>query len=291
MSTVVGTFKDMAEAQRVVAALTDAGYSTDQISLVASDTDGRYQEWVRNDVDVDDDVTGGEGALVGGVEGGVIGFLVGLGALAIPGIGPIVAMGPLLGGLVGAGVGAVTGGLVASLVNLGVPETAADTYAEAARRGYVLVIVNGLSEAKIDNVEDIMDLYDVVDIDERNEYWQNEGWTGYDPEVEAFTPADYERERISLTDPYDGYDMYYDDFYNHYNTNYAHTSYVYEDYDPAYRFGYLLGTDPQYNSYMTWNDLEPIARRDWQTRDQGAWEDFKDSVRYAWERVKMAITT
>jgi uncharacterized membrane protein len=62
---------------------------------------------------------------------------LGLGALAIPGIGPIVAMGPLLGGLIGAGVGAVTGGITAALIDLGVPEDDIDAYAEATRRGYV----------------------------------------------------------------------------------------------------------------------------------------------------------
>ena len=290
MSAVVGTYKDMTEAQRVVAALTDAGYSTDQISLVASNREGRYQEWVRDDVHVDDDVSGGEGALVGGIEGGVIGVLVGLGALAIPGFGPIVAMGPLLGGLIGAGVGAVTGGLTASLVNLGVPETAADTYAEAARRGYILVVVNGLDEAGMDNVEDIMNLYDVVDIDERGEYWESQGWTGYDPEADPFTASEYEREGRSLVDTYDDYDLYYDDFYNHYNTHYAHSAYIYDDYDPAYRFGYRLASDPRYSSYTTWEELAPVARRDWETREGGAWEEFKDSIRYAWERVKMAVT-
>jgi hypothetical protein len=299
MSTVIGTYKDITEAQRVVTALREAGYTNEQISLVASNTDERYREWVRdhNGVDVnvvDEDVSGGEGAIVGGIEGGVIGMALGLGALAIPGIGPIVAMGPLLGGLIGAGVGAVTGGITAALIDLGVPEDDIDAYAEATRRGYVLVIASNLNDAQMDKVEDVMNLYDVVDIDERSDYWRSEGWTSYDPETDPYTLTEYERERNALSDNSfydDDFNTYHDDFHTHYTTHYANTNFTFDDYKPGYHYGYTLATNPRYRSYSTWAELEPEARREWNTQYQdSAWENFKDSVRYGWEKVKDAFT-
>ncbi|MCB0196463.1 MAG: hypothetical protein KDJ65_31210 [Anaerolineae bacterium] len=185
MSTVVGVFENMGEARKVVEALQQANYTREQISVIADNRDGRYQEWVRDETVVTDDVTGSEGAVAGGIEGGLIGLAMGLGALVIPGIGPFVAMGPLLGALVGAGVGAVTGGIAASLIDLGVPEDQAHLYNEATQHGYTLVAVSGLNHDQIDNVEDIMNVFDVVDIDERSEYWTSQGWIGAKPDEEV----------------------------------------------------------------------------------------------------------
>lgn len=184
MSTVVGVYQDMAEAQKVVGALKEANYSNEQISVVAANTDDRYGAYINgNTVYQDEDVSGSEGAVVGGIEGGLIGLTLGLGVLLIPGIGPIVAMGPLLAGLVGAGVGAVTGGVTASLIDLGVPEEKAPLYDQAIHEGNTLVAVSGLNHDQIDNVEDIMNVFDVVNIDERSEYWTTQGWTGQDPNI------------------------------------------------------------------------------------------------------------
>ncbi|MCB9077771.1 MAG: hypothetical protein H6631_09285 [Anaerolineaceae bacterium] len=183
MSTVVGVYKDMAEAQKAVGALKEANYSDEQISLVAANPDDKYGTYVNGHTDYrDDDVSGSEGAVVGGIEGGLIGLTLGLGALLIPGVGPIVAMGPLLAGLIGAGVGAVTGGVTASLIDLGVSEDRAHLYGKAMHEGYTLVAVSGLNHDQIDNVEDIMNVFDVVDIDERSEYWTTQGWTGQAPD-------------------------------------------------------------------------------------------------------------
>src|SRR5262245_25888065 len=146
MHTVVATYRNMSDAQQVLTALVNAGFDRDDISLVTSDAEGRYQNLANRTDIVDDDVTAGEGALIGGLEGGLLGFALGLGALAIPGIGPVLAFGPLVGALIGAGTGAVTGGLAASLIDSGIDTTDANTYAEAVRRGYVLVSVNAADE-------------------------------------------------------------------------------------------------------------------------------------------------
>jgi hypothetical protein len=59
---------------------------------------------------------------------------------------------------------------------------------------------------------------------------------------------------------------------------------------PGYQFGYMLAADPRYSQYHTWTDVEPYARRDWETRGQGVWEDFKDAVQHAWNRVREAVS-
>ena len=83
MHTVVATYRNMSEAQKVLTDLVNAGFDRDDISLVVSDAEGRYQNLANRTDVVDDDVTAGEGALIGGLEGGLLGFALGLGALAM----------------------------------------------------------------------------------------------------------------------------------------------------------------------------------------------------------------
>jgi uncharacterized membrane protein len=326
MHTVVATYRNMSEAQKVLTDLVNTGFDRDDISLVVSDTEGRYQNLANRTDVVDDDVTAGEGALIGGLEGGLLGFALGLGALAIPGIGPIVAFGPLVGALIGAGTGAVTGGLAASLIDSGVDEADAHTYAEAVRRGYVLLSVHAPDE-RVDEAKAVMNRYDVVDIDDRADYWRSQGWTSHDVKAKPFTSKDIEAEHsyygsqattgASVTGPtsgtlglergsvrtypsasssgtgttgtnYGSYNTHLNDFRTHYQTNYANNQYSFSNYEPAYQYGTYLASEPRYRS-RSWTEIEPDVRRDWETRGQGAWEDFKDSIRYAWERTKAAV--
>lgn len=289
MHTVIATYRNITEAQKAVTDLVNAGFERDNISLVVSDTEGRYQH-LTSQANVTDpnDVSAGEGALVGGIEGGIIGMALGLGALAIPGIGPVLAFGPLIGGLIGAGAGAITGGLAASLIDLGIDETDAHTYAEAVRRGYALVTVQA-PEGRVDETRSILSRYDVVDIDDRAEHWRSEGWTGYDVEAKPFTRKDVEAEHGYWDTGYNqGFDSQLEDFRKHYRTNYANNQYSFNNYQPAYQFGYGLAEDPRYTG-RSWTDIEMDVRRDWESNRQGAWEDFKDSVRYAWERAKATV--
>jgi hypothetical protein len=121
MKTVVGTYDNIQTAYAVANDLISAGYSRNDISVVASDAKNEYAPYTEaNYVDSTDDVAKGAG--IGAAIGGLGGLLVGLGALAIPGVGPVIAAGPLLAALTGAGVGAVTGGIVGALVDLGIPD-------------------------------------------------------------------------------------------------------------------------------------------------------------------------
>jgi len=185
MKTVVGTYDNIQTAYAVANDLITAGYSRNDISVVASDHNSEYSPYVDTKVvDTSDDAAKGAG--IGATIGGLGGLLVGLGALAIPGIGPVVAAGPLLAALTGAGVGAVAGGIVGSLVNLGVPEEDANLYSEGLRRGSVLVIAQ-VPDASSNAVTQLMDREGTVDIRRQADTWRASGWKTFDanPELVA----------------------------------------------------------------------------------------------------------
>jgi hypothetical protein len=118
------------------------------------------------------------GAGTGAALGGMAGLALALAPLAIPGIGPLLAAGPLAAAFAGAGVGAVTGGLIGGLTRLGVPESEAHYYAEAVRRGGILVTVAADTEAQADKALAILRRGGAVDIDERATQWKKQGWKG-----------------------------------------------------------------------------------------------------------------
>jgi hypothetical protein len=111
-----------------------------------------------------------------------VGLLAGLGALAIPGIGPVLASGPIISTLVGAGLGAgtgaVTGGLIGALVDVGVPQDEAEYYHEGIRRGGTLVTVHLGGDDRADDAAAIMRRHNVVDIRDRGAAYRESRWDG-----------------------------------------------------------------------------------------------------------------
>lgn len=174
---VVGLYDELSDAQQAVRALVDSGFSRNDISMIAGDKEGKYSQYVKKGVSQEDmegqDLTEGTvaGAGIGAVIGGLGGLLVGLGALAIPGIGPVLAAGPLVSALAGAGLGAAAGGLLGALVDLGIPEEQAERYAYGVREGGTLVTVNTSDDRARDAI-DIMNQFNPVDIEHRSETWQ-----------------------------------------------------------------------------------------------------------------------
>lgn len=128
----------------------------------------------------------GAGATTGAIVGGVAGLLVGLGVFVIPGIGPVVAAGPLVATLIGAGAGAAAGGIIGALVGLGIPEDEAKYYAEGVRRGGALLVVHCRDE-QVEDVEDILEEYHPLDIEEAAREWAAGGWE-HDPKAPPYTP-------------------------------------------------------------------------------------------------------
>jgi len=202
--TIVGLFDTPTEAQQVVQDLVNSGVPREDISVVANDVRREYSTAVGDTTDTAS--AAGAGALSGGVLGGVLGLLVGIGALAIPGIGPVVAAGPLAaalgsagaGTLIGAASGAAAGGLLGALVGAGVPEEEAHFYSEGVRRGGTLVSVTS-DDATSTRVTEVMRRYGVVDIDSRSAEWRQSGWNGFDPNATPFERDWQDSSKIGTT--------------------------------------------------------------------------------------------
>jgi len=202
--TVVGLFDDFQDAQSVVRDLTNAGFLRESISIAANQNATGY---TGNGSDLGTGTGHGEHAVgkdagVGAGVGGVVGLLVGLGLLTVPGIGPILAAGPIAAALgatvgstvVGAGIGAVAGGLIGGLTHIGVPKEHAEYYAEGVRRGGTLVTVDAADD-KAQQAVDIMNGNNAVDIDTRGAAYRSSGYTGYNESASPYAMEDITRER------------------------------------------------------------------------------------------------
>jgi hypothetical protein len=294
--TVVALYDDFASANAAVRELVDHNFRRDDISLLANDASGEYSRNYQRDEMTDTSAAAqgaGVGAGIGAVIGGLGGLLLGLGALTIPGIGPVLAAGPLaaaLTGLAGAGAGAVaggiTGGLIGALVDMGIPEESAQYYAEGIRRGGTLVTVR-TDDSMTDRAVEILNRHDPIDINERASQWRESGWGGYNPEAEPYRGDEMSSEVVSGRSTAD-FSTYDTGFRDHFATSMYGGNYTYEQYQPAYRYGYDLATDARYRD-RDWMDIEMDAQRYWEDRNPGTWDRIKQAVRHAWEEVKDAV--
>jgi hypothetical protein len=138
--TVVGLFRKTIGAERAIRDLKDAGFTDSEIGVLLRDPDEARR--LAGETGTRAGEGAAAGAVTGGVLGGLIGLLAGVGALVIPGVGPLIAGGALASTLAGAGVGAATGGLLGALVGLGIPEEEARYYDRWLQEGGILVSVD-----------------------------------------------------------------------------------------------------------------------------------------------------
>jgi hypothetical protein len=138
-NTVVGLFADRSAAERGIQGLKDAGFSEAEIGVAMRDK--QQQKDLTEGTGTQAAEGAAKGAVGGGVLGGLVGLLTGVGALVIPGIGPIIAGGALASTLAGAGIGAAAGGVIGALVGMGVPEADAKHFERGFQEGAVLVTV------------------------------------------------------------------------------------------------------------------------------------------------------
>jgi len=202
--TITRLFDDYNDATVAVRELEAAGISHDDISIVANNADGRHHADGHagvDDVNAEGDVS--RGTSTGAVLGGAGGLLAGLGLLAIPGLGPIVAAGWLAATAAGAGIGAAggaaTGGLVGALKTAGHSDEDADVYSEGVRRGGTLVSAK-VPDSEADQVEAILHRHRSVDATTRGAAYRESGWTRFDADAPAYTRDDVERERGTFAD-------------------------------------------------------------------------------------------
>jgi hypothetical protein len=194
MRTVNGLYDNYADAQDAVGELEASGVPSADISIVANNTDDWYEDDERSDAAEDAGTGAGIGALVGGAGG----LLTGLGIMAIPGVGPVVAAGWLaataVGAVAGAAVGGAAGGIVGALTGSGVPEQDAHVYAEGVRRGGTLVTAR-VSDDLAPEAEQILGQSTAVDLASRRRDYEAEGWKAFDPAAPNYS-ADEDRRAL-----------------------------------------------------------------------------------------------
>ena len=142
------------QANMIAEALRDAGFSSDDISALFPDRAGSRDFAHEHHTKAPEGGLTGSGA--GVVIGGALGWLVGIGSLAIPGLGPFIAAGPIMALLAGAGAGAVTGGIIGALVGMGMPEYEAKRYEGKIRDGNILLSVHADTTDEVSRAKQIM---------------------------------------------------------------------------------------------------------------------------------------
>jgi uncharacterized protein (TIGR02271 family) len=199
--TVIGLMDNIGEAQNVVKDLVAAGIERDDIGFMANEKSTVPESAHLNESEGSRAASGAlAGAGTGAAIGGVAGLALALAPLAIPGIGPIVAAGPIAAALTGAGLGAVAGGLIGGLTRLGVPEEEAHYYAEGVRRGGILVTVAADGDREAQTAVSIFERHGAVDIDERATEWKKQGWKGrFEAETDTGRPGATEERTIPVT--------------------------------------------------------------------------------------------
>ena len=151
---VFGIYTSREQAENGVDTLLSAGFANSDISVLLPDK-GSTREFAHDKETKAPEGTA-TGATAGGVIGGTLGILAGIGALAIPGLGPFIAAGPIMAGLAGLGAGGAIGGVVGALIGMGMPEYEAKRYEGRLRSGNILLSVHCDTSDEIDRAKDVL---------------------------------------------------------------------------------------------------------------------------------------
>lgn len=151
-----------AVANNIVDRLKSAGFSDNDISVLFPDKDSTRDFAHEKNTKAPEGATVGVGA--GGVVGGTLGLLAGIGMLAIPGVGPFIAAGPIMASLSGAAVGAAVGGITGALIGMGIPEIEAKRYEGKVKDGNILISVHTDDSDEVDKAKEIFKSEKATDI-------------------------------------------------------------------------------------------------------------------------------
>ena len=164
---VYGIYGTVGQAEHAVDHLIAAGFSSGDVSVLLPDQQSTHEFAHEKDTKAPEGAA--TGVTAGGVVGGTLGVLAGIGALAIPGLGPFIAAGPIMAGLAGLGVGGAVGGLIGALVGMGIPEYEAKRYEGRVKEGGVLLSVHCDTSPEIDRAKEILKQTGAEDISSTGE--------------------------------------------------------------------------------------------------------------------------
>jgi hypothetical protein len=165
--SVFGIYATADGAERAVNALISDGFQSQDVSVLMPDQRSTRDFALHKDTKAPEGATAG--ATAGGVVGGALGVLVGLGALAVPGVGPLLAAGPIVAGLAGLGAGGAVGGLLGALVGMGIPEYEARRYEGRVKDGGILLSAHCETPGEILRAREILTSTGASDISSSSE--------------------------------------------------------------------------------------------------------------------------
>ena len=166
-TAVFGIYQSVDHAEQGVDTLIAAGFANSAISVLTPDTGSTRDFAHHKDTKAPEGATAG--VTTGGVIGGTLGILAGVGALAIPGVGPFIAAGPIMAGLAGLGIGGAVGGLVGALVGMGIPEYEAKRYEGHVKDGGTLLSVHCDTSDQVSRAKDLLKSTGATDISSTGE--------------------------------------------------------------------------------------------------------------------------
>jgi hypothetical protein len=267
-----GIYSNRSATENAVSALQNNGFRVEDISVLLPENLGSKDLATEKATKAPEGAAAGAGT--GAVIGGTLGLLAGIGALAIPGLGPFIAAGPIMAALAGMGAGGTVGGFVGALVGLGIPEYEAKRYEGRVRKGGILVSVHCDNSDWTKKAKAVLEHTGAEDVSSTGE--SSADYAKADrpfSRTEGMTESETVFDRDNETD-----------FRNHYQGVYGSTG-RYEDYSPAYEFGYRMAGEDRYRG-RNFTDVEPDLRRDYETTyPNSSWERMKDSIRYGWDRL------
>jgi len=161
-TAVFGIYRNRMHVEQGVDALLDAGYRSEDVSVLLPDNVGTKDFAHEKNTKAPEGTAAGAGT--GAVVGGTLGLLAGIGALAIPGLGPFIAAGPIMGALAGAGTGGVVGGMIGALVGMGIPEYEAKRYEGMIKDGGMLLSVHCDNSDWVKKAKEILERTGAKDI-------------------------------------------------------------------------------------------------------------------------------
>jgi len=153
-TSVFGIYATRNDAERAADTLIKSGFAASDISALLPENLGSRAIGTEKSTKAPEGATTGAGT--GAVLGGTLGLLAGIGALAIPGVGPLIAAGPIMAALAGMGVGGTVGGIVGALAGLGVPEYEAKRYEGRIQKGGILLSVHCATSDEVNRAKDIL---------------------------------------------------------------------------------------------------------------------------------------
>jgi hypothetical protein len=166
-TAVFGIYRDRAHVEQAVDTFLNDGFRAEDVSVLLPENIGTKEFAPVKETKAPEGTT--TGASAGAIVGGTLGLLAGIGALAIPGLGPFIAAGPIMGALAGIGTGGVVGGIVGALIGMGIPEYEAKRYEGMIREGKVLLSVHCDNSDWVKRAKDIMERTGAHDVSSTGE--------------------------------------------------------------------------------------------------------------------------